>query len=144
MATLTPFFHLPLTHWTPFLNSLLLSDPLFNNSQPIFDNLSPTVLKFLFKMCPNLYFSLKLTKVCLILTVWPPYLWSSHLPFWKTLFTKRPLLSSYCPSTPITSKLNAPPKKINKIKEGSFSMPLWYSTIVAFLSDLGNRLQMFS
>ena len=125
------------THWPPFFNSLSPIDPLFrlaltqwpplfNNSQPILDNFSPNdplfrqyFVKFDFfprnfcQICVQIHtLRGKFTKICLILTVWLRFCWSSH---WMTPFfgekslTERPLVLSCCPSTPVTSKVECPP-----------------------------------
>ena len=99
--------------------------PLFNNLQPIFDNLSPNdpyfdnmskfsffFLKFLSNMCPNLYFMWKIGQYLYnshhlipffgCLTNWPPF-------FGEKSLTERRLPLSCCPSIPVTSKVEYPP-----------------------------------
>ena len=102
LSPIDPLFSTHLHPMKPFCNNLT------NN----FNNLSPnnphfwkhvTIFQFfseiLSKICPNLYFAPNLAKTCLILIVWPL--------FREKSLTERPLLLSYCPSTPSLPKSSA-------------------------------------
>ena len=111
---------------TPFFHSLSSNDSLFLIIHNQFWTISHRMTPFLGNISSNLMFFQnfcqicvqihtlrgKFTKICLILTVWPRFCWSSH---WMTPFfgekslTERPLVLSCCPSTPVTSKVECPP-----------------------------------
>ena len=104
-----------------FFDSFSSNDPLFDNSQHIFSKSLtewPPLWHHFVKIF-NLYFQNycqkwtsvqicilpgMLAKICL--TVWPPIFWSSHWMnplFREKALTERSLVSSSCPSTPVTS-----------------------------------------
>ena len=57
-----------------------------------------------------MYFAKTMTKMCLILTVWPPFLFSHWMTplFAEKSLTERLLIWSCCPSNPVTSKVECP------------------------------------
>ena len=94
--------------------------PFYDNSQPVFENVKIFTFfsfKLLLKMFPNLYFTQKidqnlsnsdhLTPFWGLLIEWPPF--SEKKPL-----TKRLLVSSSCPSTPVASNVECPPGFISK------------------------------
>ena len=69
-------------------------------------------------MCQNLNFTWKIGKNLSNSHCLTPFL-SSHwmFPFfWEKSLTKRPILSSCCPSTPVTSKVESPQSNEDQIK----------------------------
>ena len=114
-------------HIDPLFYSLLSPiDLLFNDSHKIFDNLSPNDPFFLKTFHQNLHFfrnfcqkwsgkicifTQKIGQICLILTVCSPFVvFSLNDPlFRRKIYHRKPLVSSCCPSTPITSKVECPP-----------------------------------
>ena len=124
LGHIDPFFQLALTQWPLFLN----------NSQHIFDNLSPNdpffwhfvnIVKFLSTMCQHLYFT---CKICLIPTVWPPFLVRSFHwwpPYLEKNLTEGPLVSGCFPSIPVTSQVKCPPPPPAALGEGKLCSHWW-------------------